>query len=93
MTIQQGNALMNVAARHIREGMIQAISTQIETNDPAISRTTFERLQKSGFDADEAKRLMASVLAHEMFMINQHNQPYDSNRHAALMGQLPRLPG
>nr|CRH06041.1 conserved protein of unknown function [Candidatus Magnetococcus massalia] len=83
---------MNTTANQIREGMIEAITTQIETNNPAISRATFERLQQNGFDSNEAKRLMANVLAHEMFMINTHNQDYDPNRYAALMEQLPRLP-
>jgi hypothetical protein len=72
--------------------LIAVINTQIETNDPPISRTTFERLCNSGFGEEESKKLMVNVLVHEMFMINKHDEIFDQDRFTAMMNALPRVP-
>ena len=81
-----------VDKQHVVTGMIETITTQIETNDPQISKTTFDRLRNSGYSEEEAKRLMASVLVHEMFMVTKHKESFDQDRYSAMMNRLPRIP-
>jgi hypothetical protein len=76
----------------VKVGLLEAINTQIEANNPPISRTTFERLCNSGYGEEESKKLMVNVLVHEMFMVNKHNETFDHARFTAMMNALPRVP-
>ena len=78
--------------RQVKEGMVEAITTQIETNDPPVSRATFYRLCDSGYSEEEAKGLMANILVHEMFMVMKHKEAFDLNRYTAMLSNLPRVP-
>ena len=82
----------NTNKDQVKVGLIEVINTQIETNNPPISKTTFERLCNSGYEEEESKKLMVNVLVHEMFMINKHNEIFDHARFTAMMNALPRVP-
>ncbi len=84
--------MSTVDKQQVMRGMIETITTQIETNSPLVSKTTFDRLRNSGYSEEEAKRLMANVLVHEMFMVSKHNELFDLDRYAAMMNRLPRVP-
>ena len=82
----------NTNKDQVKVGLLEVINTQIETNDPSISRTTFERLCNIGYGEEESKKLMVNVLVHEMFMINKHDEVFDHARFTAMMNDLPRVP-
>ena len=47
---------------------------------------------KDGIEEHEAKRLIACVLASELFDIMKSEQPYDHGRYTKALNRLPELP-
>ncbi len=72
--------------------MYEAIENQIRNNDPPETRQTLERLVSSGHSRAEAKRLIACVLATELFDVMKSEKPYDNARYVGNLKRLPELP-
>ncbi len=72
--------------------LLEVVENQIRAEDPPETKATFERLVSSGIDEDEAKRLIACVLASDMFDILKQQRPFDPERYAAALKRLPMLP-
>ncbi|MBF0187082.1 MAG: hypothetical protein HQL50_04065 [Magnetococcales bacterium] len=73
--------------------MIEIVNNQLRDNDPFEVKETYDRLCGSGYSDNEARTLIARALASEMFMVLKHQEPFDLNRYAAMLRQLPRVTG
>jgi hypothetical protein len=76
----------------MKQIILEAVATQIRTNNPPATKQTYERLLKEGQSASEAKRLIGCVLAVEMLDIMKEQKPFNKKRFAAGLNKLPKLP-
>jgi len=51
----------------MRAAMLEAIETQIRSNDPPETRQAFERLMQEGYPLEETLKLLASAMMGELF--------------------------
>lgn len=75
----------------LRAVLFEVVEKQIQDGNPIATRQTFERLKRQGHTADEAKRLIAAVVAAETFGIAKHGRPYDESMFVERLQQLPDL--
>jgi hypothetical protein len=75
-----------------REVIFEAVENQIRKNDPPETKETLDRLIQSGQSREEALRLIAGVLANEMFEVMKSKRQYDNARYVANLARLPNLP-
>ncbi len=75
-----------------RELIVEAVENQIRKNDPLEARETLDRLIQSGQSREEALRLIAGVLANEMFEVMKSKSHFDNARYVANLERLPKLP-
>jgi hypothetical protein len=75
-----------------REVILKAVENQIRKNDPPETKETLNRLVQSGQSREEALRLIAGVLANEMFEVMKSKTHYDNARYVANLARLPNLP-
>jgi hypothetical protein len=71
---------------------IEVVENQIRENNPPITKLTFNRLTMEGYSMDEAKRLIAAVLAQEIFTMMQKSEVFNEKRYTAVLQRLPELP-
>jgi hypothetical protein len=83
---------MNDRGRQLGRAVLDAVDQQIRSNDPPETRQTFDRLVASGHSEDEARRLIGTALAVEIFNIMKHEQEFDRVRFARNLARLPQLP-
>ncbi|ABK45272.1 hypothetical protein Mmc1_2779 [Magnetococcus marinus MC-1] len=74
------------------DNALDAINQQITSDQFPEARSALARLIRSGFEVIEARRLMAQIFMHELFMVKNHRQPFDRRRYGAMLMQLPKLP-
>ncbi len=68
--------------------IMQSIEVQIRDNDPPATRATFERLTAGGHDETEAKEMIASVIAEEIYLRMKDNRTINEEIFAARLGEL-----
>ena len=60
--------------------IIKAVEIQIESNNPPVSKETYERLLDKGYDSETVMEMMASVIAEEIYsMMKRDNKQIDEN--------------
>jgi hypothetical protein len=72
--------------------IVEVVENQIRENNPPITKLTFNRLTAEGYSIDEAKRLIAVVLTHEIFAMMQKSEVFNEKRFTAALQRLPELP-
>ena len=75
-----------------REVIFEAVENQIRKNDPPETKETLDRLVQSGQSREEALRLIAGVLANEMFEVMKSKRRYDNARYVANLARLSSVP-
>ena len=75
-----------------REVIFEVVENQIRKNDPPETKETLDRLVQSGQSREEALRLIAGVLANEMFEVMKSKRRYDNTRYVANLARLPNVP-
>jgi len=68
--------------------IIKSVETQIQDNEPAITRKTFERLVASGHDEATAKEKIASVIAEEIYLMMKENRKINEEVFGARLNEL-----
>jgi len=77
---------------HLRAALLEAVENQLKNNNPPETRQTFERLIREGISEQDAKVLIASVVAVEIFEVVNRREPYNSERFVQALSRLPELP-
>ncbi len=76
----------------LQKAMFEVVENQLRGNDPPETRKTLERLVNDGYAQSEAKRMIATVVAVEMFDIMKNEQAFDLDRFVERLQQLPEPP-
>ncbi|MCP3958761.1 MAG: hypothetical protein GY719_12985 [bacterium] len=74
------------------EAIREVVDRQIRGNDPPETRETFERLVGEGHTEEEARELIALVVAAEIFAIMKTEREFDRSGFVAALRRLPALP-
>lgn len=82
----------NYSSKDLFKNISENIDKQVQSNDPPQMRETFERLKQGGHSADEARRLISAAVAVEVFYIICDHKPFNSERYAWNLKQLPQMP-
>jgi hypothetical protein len=77
---------------HLRAAILEVVENQIRNNDPPQTAQTLKRLVESGQSEDEAKRLIGCVVASEIFDVLKKQEPFNIDRFARALKNLPALP-
>jgi hypothetical protein len=77
---------------HLRAALLEAVDNQLKNNNPPETRQTYERLQREGKSEHDAKMLIASVVAVEIFEVVNRREPYNNERFIQALSRLPELP-
>ncbi|HNW27844.1 MAG TPA: hypothetical protein PKN50_05165 [Spirochaetota bacterium] len=80
MTIEDGLDLHKI--------IMQSIEIQIRDNDPPAIKSTFERLVANGHDEADAKEMIASVIAEEIYLKMKDNRTITEELIAAHLAEL-----
>ena len=80
------------ASDQTREAFLEVVDNQLRDGTPPEACETYERLQKEGHAEQEAKRLIAAVLACEFYEMAKSKQPYDRQRYVGWLLRLPKMP-
>jgi len=83
---------MAKSSRVLNKVILDVVDNQIRDLNPPATKETFDRLVGEGVTQDEARRLIGSVVASEIFDILKHEQPYDEERYVKALKKLPELP-
>lgn len=78
--------------KQLRAAILEAVENQLRDNDPPQAKETFDRLVRSGHSKNEAKRLIAAVLANEISDVANTWSEYDQNRYLSRLKRLPDMP-
>lgn len=74
------------------EKLIEAIENQIAAGEPAATLATLNKLTLVGYPREDAVRLMALILAHEIEHMLADNRPFDGAGYERMLRALPELP-
>ena len=82
---------MDESPEILRATFLKVVDNQIRDGTPAATRQTYERLKRDGHPSAEAKRLIAAVVAAEMFEIVKSQQTFNEGRFIERLHQLPAM--
>jgi hypothetical protein len=85
MSEPKANPVLNAA-------IMEVVDNQLRSNDPPQTGQTFKRLIAAGHSEPEAKRLIACVVAAEIFDVLKQQQPFDLARFIKALDNLPAMP-
>ncbi|CAM3299963.1 hypothetical protein BZK31_13930 [Pseudomonas floridensis] len=72
--------------------LIEAIENQIEADNPAAAKATFNKLTLVGYEREDILELMAHVLAIEIDAMLDQDRPFDTQWYETALRALPELP-
>ena len=76
----------------VSAAMYEVVDNQLRDGEPPETKQTLERLMAEGLSQSEARRLIAAVVASEIFAVLKRKRPYDRARYVAALAQLPEMP-
>jgi hypothetical protein len=68
--------------------IIKSVESQIRDNDPPVTKITFDRLMANGHDEAEAKEMIASVIAEEIYLMMTDNRKIDVEMFGSRLAEL-----
>jgi hypothetical protein len=78
---------------NLRGHILDVVENQLRQGDPPETGQTLARLLKEGHSESDAKRLIACVVAAEIFGVLRERRVFDRERYVAALSALPELPG
>jgi len=76
----------------VQAALYDVLDNQLKDGDPPETRRTLERLLAAGIERDEARRLIACVIAGEIFSVLKTNMAFDRDRFVGRLSLLPEMP-
>ena len=77
---------------NLKSAILEVVDNQLQANDPPETRQTFDRLISEGHSEVEAKKLIGCVVSSEIFDILKKQEPFNTERFAKALNELPKLP-
>lgn len=75
-----------------RKAIFEILDNQLAEGNPPETREVLARLLADGHSEQEARRLIACVVASEVFAVAQEGREFDGHRYAQALRALPKLP-
>jgi hypothetical protein len=76
----------------IKAMILEVVEKQVQENDPPETKQTYDRLIQEGHSAEDAKRLIGSVVAIEVFGILKKQEVFNMSSFVQALEKLPELP-
>ena len=76
----------------LKAAILEVVETQLNANEPPETKRTLERLTAEGHSQQQAKELIGTVVAAEMFYVLKEGKPFNAERFAAALERLPEIP-
>jgi hypothetical protein len=76
---------------YLKSAILEVVDNQLQANDPPETRQTFDRLISEGYSEEEAKKLIGRVVTSEIFDILKKKEPFNPERFAKALHELPKL--
>lgn len=89
---QEADTDDDASRERLRVAVFEVLDNQLRDGDPPETRVTLDRLVAGGHDIEDARRLIAAVLAIEIFELIRGQAPFDLQRYRERLAQLPELP-
>ena len=83
---------MNSESSIAQEAVFEIIENQLRDNNPPITKETYTRLKFDGFSHEDTMKLIGCAMTTEIYEIMKHRQPFDEERYAQCLKNLPELP-
>lgn len=77
---------------YLHAAILEVVENQLANNTPPETRQTYERLMREGRSEDDAKSLIGSVVAVEIFEVLKRQEPFNHERFVQALNRLPELP-
>ena len=77
---------------YLKSTILEVVDNQLQANDPPETRQTFDRLISEGYPEEEAKGLIGCVVTSEIFDVLKKREPFNPERFAKALNELPKLP-
>ncbi|MBF0184833.1 MAG: hypothetical protein HQM06_10655 [Magnetococcales bacterium] len=74
------------------QSVLDSVDYQLRTSQPPEVKETYRRLCSQGYSDQDARKLIATAVANESFMIQVHHDQFDRARFVAMLRNLPRIP-
>jgi len=75
----------------VRAHLLKTVDNQLRDGDPPETRETLQRLIAEGHTRAEARRLIACVVASEVYNVLKYNRPFNEAGYVAALRRLPEL--
>ena len=76
---------------HLKKLIIQVVNNQIRMSDPPETKETLDRLVSEGYSKQDAKELIASVVAKHIYTILNNQTMFDNGLYVRQLKELPNL--
>lgn len=76
---------------YLKSAILEVVENQLQANDPPETRQTFDRLISEGYSEEEAKKFIGCVVSLEIFDILKKKEPFNPERFAKALNELPKL--
>ena len=76
----------------IKAMILEVVENQMQNNDPPETKQTYDRLITEGHSDEDAKRLIGSVVAIEVFDILKKQEVFNLADFVQALNKLPELP-
>ena len=77
----------------LRIAILEVVESQLRLKKPPETQRAFDRLLAQGYSAEEAKLLIANVLASEIIEFLNRRHAFDEARFAEALDKLPEIEG
>jgi len=77
---------------YLKSAILEVVENQLQANNPPETRQTYNRLISEGYSEIEAKKLIGSVVSLEIFDVLKKQEPFNPERFAKALNELPKLP-
>ena len=77
---------------YLKSAILEVVENQLQANDPPETRQTYDRLISEGYSEVEAKKLIGCVVSLEIFDVLKKQEPFNPERFAKALNELPKIP-
>jgi len=74
---------------YLSQAIMEVLDNQLKANDPPETKQTHERLLGEGIPKEEARRLIGSVIAAEIYHVMKNKEPFNRDRFVRRLNGLP----
>ena len=77
---------------YLKSAILEVVENQLQANDPPETRQAYDRLISEGYSEVEVKKLIGCVVSSEIFDVLKKQEPFNPERFAQALNELPKLP-